>query len=800
VVFEPWQLAVIALVMTGAAALQSAAGFGSALLAAPILILIDPVFAPVPMLFAGLSLASLMAVRDRRGIDVRGVAWALAGRVPGSIAAGFLLALLPASLLSPTFAGLILLGVVLSALGPRIAPTPGASFAAGLLSGVMGTITSAGGPPMALLHQRASGPALRGTLSSYFVFSSLISLATLAAIGRVGERELSATLWLLPFVLLGFLVSRRARAFLDQGRTRPAVLVISALSALLVLLQLTGCGDGGVSRQSDAAVMQNDAATPTTNDAGGAPVRDESDRLFEPDRLLEVELELDPADWDSLRYEGRPLAQIFGGCSDGRFVYNRFPARVTIDGATLSDVTVRKKGLLGSLSAQRPSLKLDFDEVDPDQHVFGTTRITLNNDKQDPGHTHQCVSYRLFAEAGVPAPRCNLARVVVNGQDLGIYSHVEEIKKPLLRRHFQDDSGRLFEGQGSDFADGFIQRFEFKSEPEPDDRSTLQAVADALLAPDDALLQELEAVVPLEPFFTFWAMESLVGHWDGYAGDLNNFYVYEDPSSGLRFLPWGTDGSFSREHPFLPNDIPQSVLAWARLPNRLYGHPTGRTRYADTLQGLLDTVWDEDAVLAQVDAVQALIGSSADPVALEVMRGFVRGRRAELQAELSAGPPDWSVPPRNAPTCNDRSTPISATFDTSWGPLADPLAAPGNALQGSQGGSSPSFAAVLARAGLAMQNGRMLPAVRVVGALADGSVVVAQINFGPAPFQVGTTRLHGTETSGFVATGTPPDVRGIGLVGDGSITLDAAAMTEGGAVRGRFEARLVPVGASLFEP
>jgi uncharacterized membrane protein YfcA len=800
VALEVWQVALIALVMTGACALQSAAGFGSALVAAPILVLVDAVFVPVPMLLSGLVLASLMALRDLRGIDVRGVAWALGGRVPGSIAAAWLLTVLPASLLSPTFAWLILAGVLLTALGPRIAPSPSTSFAAGVLSGVMGTITSAGGPPMALLHQRAEGPALRGTLSSYFVVSSLISLAVLSAIGKVGQRELLATLWLVPFTVLGFLVARPARVFLDQGRTRPAVLAISALSALLVLLQLSGCsGDG-------ASALHPDAATAASEDSGsaardsGAVLEEESPLLFDADRVLDVEIELDPADWESLRYEGRALAEIFGGCSDQSFSYTWYPASVTVEGETLAQVTVRKKGLLGSLSAARPSLKLDFAELDPGQRLLGSKRMTLNNDKQDPSHTHQCASYRLFADAGVPAPRCNLARVVVNGRDLGIYSHVEEIKKPLLRRELGDDSGRLYEGQGSDLAAGFLERFEFKSEPLLDDRSALAAAADALLVPDATLLETLDPLVPLDAFFRFWAMESLVGHWDGYSGDLNNFYIYEAPGSGLHFIPWGTDGSFSREHPFLPNDIPQSVLAWARLPSRLYGHEAGRARYADTLQELLDTVWDEDAVLAQLDRVQALIGSDADPAALQTMRAFVNGRRAELETELAGGPPDWNVPPRNPPSCDDRSTPISATFDTTWGTLADALPAPGNDLQGSLGGSAPSFAAVLARAGLAMQNGRQQPAVRVVGALADGSVVVAQVSFGPAPFEVGTTRLHGTETSGFVATGTPPNVRGIGLIGDGSITLEAASMTVGGAVRGNFEARFVPLASRVFEP
>lgn len=36
------------------------------------------------------------------------------------------------------------------------------------------------------------------------------------------------------------------------------------------------------------------------------------------------------------------------------------------------------------------------------------------------------------------------------------------------------------------------------------------------------------------------AAEVLVAHWDGYAGNLNNTYLYADPSDGrFRFVPWG---------------------------------------------------------------------------------------------------------------------------------------------------------------------------------------------------------------------------------------------------------------------
>jgi len=41
-----------------------------------------------------------------------------------------------------------------------------------------------------------------------------------------------------------------------------------------------------------------------------------------------------------------------------------------------------------------------------------------------------------------------------------------------------------------------------------------------------------------EEFFRFWAAESLINLSDGYAGNLNNFYLYHNPTTGkFVFIP-----------------------------------------------------------------------------------------------------------------------------------------------------------------------------------------------------------------------------------------------------------------------
>ena len=106
---------------------------------------------------------------------------------------------------------------------------------------------------------------------------------------------------------------------------------------------------------------------------------------------------------------------------------------------------IRKKGFLGSLNSERPSLKVKLHHVDKKASLNGLSMLTFNNNQQDVSLMSQAMGYALYNAAGSPAPRCGYAKVIVNGKNLGIYAHVESMKKPMLRREFGNDRGTLYE-------------------------------------------------------------------------------------------------------------------------------------------------------------------------------------------------------------------------------------------------------------------------------------------------------------------------------------------------------------------
>jgi len=217
--------------------LQGAVGFGLSLIAAPLVTLIDPTLVPGPLLMAALVLPMLTARRDRSWIDLRGVRWALVGRVPGSMLGAAMLAALSPRSMSLAIGLVVLAAVAMTASGIHLRPRGPTLLVAGVLSGFMGTTAAIGGPPLALVYQHAEGPRLRGTLAGYFVVAAAISIGVLALVGRFGLGDLCTGIALLPGVALGYSLSHRAARWVDRGFTRHAVLLVSALAALALVIR-----------------------------------------------------------------------------------------------------------------------------------------------------------------------------------------------------------------------------------------------------------------------------------------------------------------------------------------------------------------------------------------------------------------------------------------------------------------------------------------------------------------------------------------------------------------------------------
>lgn len=227
-------VAVLAAVLLGAT-IQGAIGFGMNLVAVPVLALVAPDTLPIAAILFGVPISLAMVRYERADLDRPGLAWVLGGRVPGSVVGATIVAAVTTSQLQLIVGLVVLAMVVASLLAPAIPLRPATQATAGFVSGVTGTAAGIGGPPVALLYQRARGPMMRSTLAASFFVGTLLSVVTLGVSGSIGRDGVVVGVASAPFVLAGSRLGRRFHSLLEQGWLRPAVLAFSVVSALFVV-------------------------------------------------------------------------------------------------------------------------------------------------------------------------------------------------------------------------------------------------------------------------------------------------------------------------------------------------------------------------------------------------------------------------------------------------------------------------------------------------------------------------------------------------------------------------------------
>lgn len=219
------------------AGVQGMLGFGFGLAALPILGYLMPARVPQVLILVGLP-AALYVVWHERGTPVRPLRWVLLGRLLGTVPGAVLVVLLPVAGLQIAFSVTVLLAVaVMSAPRVRVTLTPRKEFGAGVLSALMGTTTSIGGPVLAVLYSSIEGHQLRAVMAWVLLAGNLLSLAGLRFAGRLGLADLATAAVLAGPMAVGVVFGSAMFRRLSGELVRKAVLLLAAAAAVLLLVQ-----------------------------------------------------------------------------------------------------------------------------------------------------------------------------------------------------------------------------------------------------------------------------------------------------------------------------------------------------------------------------------------------------------------------------------------------------------------------------------------------------------------------------------------------------------------------------------
>ena len=432
-----------------------------------------------------------------------------------------------------------------------------------------------------------------------------------------------------------------------------------------MLVLSPACG-GSAPVATDAGVV--DAALPDAAWPDAAPPPPE---LFDESVILTYEFDVAAADWRWL--------------NDNAELEEYVSATMRVGGEVVADAAVRYKGSygslffcfdeLGNLRCDKLSIKVAFDQANPDGRFHGLRKLNLHAMEADPTRMHDAIGYRLFRDLGVPAPRTAYARVIVNGELLGLFAVVEQIDGRFTRATFPDGGeGNLYKEIWPEHltAEPYLAALQTNEDQNPS-VDKMQRFAAALAAGGDA---GFAAVVgewmDVDLLVRYMAVARLIDHWDDIVAWYcssgpcwnHNFYWYESATEDrLWLVAWDLDHTFEEPSPIrsrfgMPDwddvaadctPLPIFIGIHGRAPACdpfIRGMATQLwDRYAEESRLLLDGAFSIAAMNARIDELAALIRAELadDPngpsllrweASVDELRDIVVAKRNHVAAKL----------------------------------------------------------------------------------------------------------------------------------------------------------------------
>lgn len=232
-----------ALAVVGVAyVVRGIAGFGSGLIATPLLLLMLPLKLVVPLVvILDYAASAVQGIRDRRAIEWREIVRVLPTAVIGVVVAFWLFRVVDPQWLVKALA-VLLIGIAINQLrsdgnGRRVSSLW--ALPAGAFGGLVGTLFGTGGPfYVAYLHGRQLDKvAFRATFSTIFLLDGVNRIVSYTLSGFLDERFFQILIWLVPMMALGIFIGRRLHADISQTTFRRGISVLLIFSGTILLFK-----------------------------------------------------------------------------------------------------------------------------------------------------------------------------------------------------------------------------------------------------------------------------------------------------------------------------------------------------------------------------------------------------------------------------------------------------------------------------------------------------------------------------------------------------------------------------------
>lgn len=305
---------------------------------------------------------------------------------------------------------------------------------------------------------------------------------------------------------------------------------------------------------------------------------------------------------------------------------------IQFDDLTWQNVGIRFKGNSSLRDAWQSGsiklpFKLDFDRYEDDypaidnQRFYGFNQLTLSNNAKDNSFMRQVVASEIMQDAGVYAPHSSFYQVQLDhGEgviDLGLYAMVEVVDDTVIETQFSDDDGNVYkpEGYGSSFAVGTFSEIDFDKETNQKDAdySDILALYDALHAETRttdpvAWRSGIEAVLDVDSFLNWLAVNTLIQNWDTYGVAYHNYFLYNNPETDLlTWIAWDLNEALAGNRRAVPSLSQDEVSDQWPLIRYFLDDEIYAARYTDYVEAVSTSVFTPEQMDERYTTLSTMI-------------------------------------------------------------------------------------------------------------------------------------------------------------------------------------------------
>lgn len=324
------------------------------------------------------------------------------------------------------------------------------------------------------------------------------------------------------------------------------------------------------------------------------------DEIYRPDELAEIHLTLDEAE---KAFFSDPINQNSDAykSADFRMVNSQFDTVLSIK------VGIRLRGNT-SRQHEKKGFKIDFSEFGGEK-FFGYKKFNLKPNVNDPSLVRELLTLKIYNEMGVPAARTHFTKLFMNGEYMGVYLNIEQIDDEFLDLRYGHEDGFLYKcAWGSNLSNSNqatdANLLESEINEELDTRAEIKNFIQVLNGTSTSQFgEEFSKVFNIDTYLRQLAVEALLGHWDAYSYNQNNFYLFYNGETGrVEFIPYDTDNTWGID--WIDRDwATRDLKSWTKtndprpLTTKILTVEAYKNNYYYYLGVLMDNYFNEDYLL-----------------------------------------------------------------------------------------------------------------------------------------------------------------------------------------------------------